>query len=101
MLLGCRFCGWAVVGDGEADLVVADGQVDGGMGLRRVLDDVGERFLDDAIDGQLQRGRERAIDAGHVQVNRGARGPDGFDQVLDVDKSRGRSQDSRSVLLVA
>ena len=91
----------AVVGDVEADLVVVDGQVDRGPGARRVLDDVGERLLDDAVDRQLQRRGERAVGPGHVQVHRGARGPDGLDQLLDVDEPRGRRQGGRSVLLVA
>jgi len=42
--------GWAaVVGDVEEDLAVADGQVDRGPGSWRVLDDVGERLLNDAV----------------------------------------------------
>ncbi len=43
--------------DDESEVVEADGDVDGGVGSG-VFDDVGERFLDDAVGGEVDGGRE-------------------------------------------
>src|SRR5579875_1493033 len=93
--------GTAVVCDVEADLVIGDGQIDLGAGTLRMPDHVSEGLLDDAVDRQLKRRGQGAIDPGHAQVHRRARGPDRLGQRLDVDKSRSRCQGGHPVLLLA
>ena len=66
-----------------------------------MLDDVGERLLDDAVNGQLEREGQGAVGPGHVQVDRGAGGPDGFDQIFDVEESGGWGEIGRPVLFLA